>query len=46
MFFAYLDKHSNPKDPDPENKSNTFEFLKSIFNRLECKIILNIDSFT
>ena len=34
-FFTPLDKHSNPKDPTPENKSNTFEFSKFIFNLFE-----------
>jgi hypothetical protein len=36
--------HSIPKDPTPENKSNTFEFSKFIFIFFEWTIILKIDS--
>jgi hypothetical protein len=36
--------HSIPKDPTPENKSNTFEFSKFIFIFFEWAIILKIDS--
>ncbi len=32
---APLDKHSRPKDPTPENKSNIFEFLRFILIKFE-----------
>jgi hypothetical protein len=44
-YFTPLEIHSNPKEPTPENRSNTYDFSKSILNLLECFKILNIDSF-
>ena len=45
-FWAFLDIHSRPKEPDPENKSKTFEFSTLILIFWECSRILKIDSFT
>ena len=36
--------HSIPKEPTPQNKSNTTASEKSILNLFECLIILKIDS--
>ena len=41
-----LDKHSSPNEPDPEYRSNIYEFEILFLNRFECSIILNIDSLT
>ena len=38
--------HSNPNDPEPENKSKIFELLISVLKILECSIRLKIDSLT
>ena len=43
--LAPLEMHSNPKEPTPENKSNIFDFSKSILNLFECFMTLKIDSF-
>ena len=44
--FAPLEIHSIPKEPKPEYKSKTFEFLISISIKFECFKILNIFSLT
>ena len=46
IYFDSLDKHSIPKDPEPENKSKIVEFFRFMFIFFECSRRLKIDSFT
>ena len=45
-LLAPRDIVSKPKDPTPEYKSSTFEFLMLILIEFECSNILKIFSFT